>query len=89
MDNQFISNENLQSFNGNKFPNINNAKTNENNMHTKNDWQPFENMSTFKRNFSNVSELVHKCRNSRKLVLLVVFIALFFDNMLLTTVGKT
>ena len=36
----------------------------------------------------SVSELVYKCRHSRKLVLLVVFIALFFDNMLLTTVGK-
>ena len=33
-------------------------------------------------------DFVHECRNSRKLVLLVVFIALFFDNMLLTTVGK-
>lgn len=34
------------------------------------------------------SEIFTKCRGSRKLVLLVVFIALFFDNMLLTTVGK-
>ena len=34
------------------------------------------------------SEMLVRCRNSRKLVLLVVFIALFFDNMLLTTVGK-
>lgn len=33
-------------------------------------------------------EIFTRCRNSRKLVLLVVFIALFFDNMLLTTVGK-
>jgi hypothetical protein len=33
------------------------------------------------------SETVYKCRHSRKLVLLVVFIALFFDNMLLTTIG--
>lgn len=37
---------------------------------------------------STWSELFIRCRNSRQLVLLVVFIALFFDNMLLTTVGK-
>ena len=36
----------------------------------------------------NWTNLVYECRNSRKLVLLVVFIALFFDNMLMTTVGK-
>ena len=36
----------------------------------------------------NAIELIKKCRSSRKLVLLVVFIALFFDNMLLTTIGK-
>jgi len=36
----------------------------------------------------NWKNLVYECRNSRKLVLLVVFIALFFDNMLMTTVGK-
>ena len=36
----------------------------------------------------NWRNLVYECRNSRKLVLLVVFIALFFDNMLMTTVGK-
>lgn len=36
----------------------------------------------------NFLEFVQKCRHSRKLVLLVVFIALFFDNMLLTTIGK-
>ena len=35
-----------------------------------------------------VFEFVRKCRSSPKLVLLVVFIALFFDNMLLTTIGK-
>jgi hypothetical protein len=34
------------------------------------------------------SEIFTKCRGSRRLVLLVVFIALLFDNMLLTTVGK-
>lgn len=38
-----------------------------------------------KRSFLNVFQ---SCRESNKLVLLVVFIALFFDNMLLTTVGK-
>lgn len=37
---------------------------------------------------THLSELKRKCRTSRKLVLLVVFIALFFDNMLLTTIGK-
>ena len=36
----------------------------------------------------NLPKLVFECRNSHKLVLLVVFIALFFDNMLMTTVGK-
>lgn len=35
------------------------------------------------------TEFVRSCRSSRKLVLLVVFIALFFDNMLLTTVGNS
>lgn len=35
------------------------------------------------------TEIFTRCRASRKLVLLVVFIALFFDNMLLTTVGKS
>lgn len=33
-------------------------------------------------------ELLHKCRESRKLVLIIVAIALLLDNMLLTTVGK-
>ncbi len=32
------------------------------------------------------SDLITKSRSSRRLVLLIVFIALFFDNMLLTTV---
>jgi len=32
------------------------------------------------------ADLVSRCRQSRNLVLIVVFIALFFDNMLLTTV---
>ena len=41
--------------------------------------------ANIKRHFT---ELIIKCRQSRSLVLLVVFIALFFDNMLLTTVGK-
>jgi hypothetical protein len=36
----------------------------------------------------NWTEYSNSIRNSRELVLLVVFIALFFDNMLLTTVGK-
>jgi hypothetical protein len=37
---------------------------------------------------NNCVNLTHSLRQSRTLVLLVVFIALFFDNMLLTTVGK-
>ncbi len=32
--------------------------------------------------------MVNECRISRKLVLLVAFLALFFDNMLMTAVGK-
>ncbi len=32
------------------------------------------------------TDLISRCRQSRNLVLIVVFIALFFDNMLLTTV---
>lgn len=44
-----------------------------------------------KSNSFNLKErivnLFQSCRESNKLVLLVVFIALFFDNMLLTTVG--
>jgi DHA1 family solute carrier family 18 vesicular amine transporter 1/2 len=58
-----------------------------------------ENMSSFagpsgaaSRDFTCASlraqfaDLVSRCRQSRNLVLVVVFIALFFDNMLLTTV---
>ena len=41
----------------------------------------------FKEIKLNALEFIGKCRGSRKLVLLVVFIALFFDNMLLTTIG--
>lgn len=33
-------------------------------------------------------EYVVGCRGSRKLILFIVFIAIFLDNMLLTTVGK-
>lgn len=33
-------------------------------------------------------ELVRGCRDSRRLVLLIVAVALLLDNMLLTTVGK-
>ena len=43
------------------------------------------NDSTFLSTWKNV---VNECRISRKLVLLVVFLALFFDNMLMTAVGK-
>ncbi len=43
---------------------------------------------SFKCLSQRFSDLVIACRQSRSLVLLVVFIALFFDNMLLTTVGK-
>lgn len=76
MNTQSISNDNLNTFEGNKFPNISN-----NNHST-------QGMSKLPRDISTLSELVRRCRNSRKLVLMVVFIALFFDNMLLTTVGK-
>jgi len=46
------------------------------------------NQRTFLDQMSTMSfgEIIHSFRNSRKLILLVVFIALFFDNMLLTTV---
>lgn len=49
-----------------------------------------QDMRRLKQEVSNStwSEIFMRCRNSRQLVLLVVFIALFFDNMLLTTVGK-
>jgi hypothetical protein len=36
---------------------------------------------------AKLSGCLTKCRQSRKLVLVIVFIALFLDNMLLTTVG--
>ena len=34
------------------------------------------------------SEFLERCRRSRKLVLIIVAIALLLDNMLLTTVGE-
>lgn len=43
-------------------------------------------MDYFGRNI--LTDLLAKCRNSRRLILIIVFIALFLDNMLLTTVGK-
>jgi hypothetical protein len=48
------------------------------------------NLANITSNFGNMNwpEVIRECRNSRRLVLLVVFIALFFDNMLLTTVGN-
>lgn len=33
-------------------------------------------------------EWLHRCRESRQLVVVIVAIALLLDNMLLTTVGK-
>lgn len=41
-------------------------------------------MDYFGRNI--LTDLLAKCRNSRRLILIIVFIALFLDNMLLTTV---
>ena len=35
-----------------------------------------------------MTECLKRCRSSRKLVLVIVFVALFLDNMLLTTVGQ-
>lgn len=35
----------------------------------------------------NLLELISQYRNNRKILLLIVYIALFLDNMLLTTVG--
>lgn len=35
-----------------------------------------------------IKERFVKCRQSRSLILFIVFVALFLDNMLLTTVGK-
>lgn len=35
-----------------------------------------------------LSELVEKGRHNRKVLLFIVYVALFLDNMLLTTVGK-
>lgn len=35
-----------------------------------------------------VAELIEKYRDNRKVLLLIVYVALFLDNMLLTTIGK-
>ncbi len=78
-----------QKDNGNKFKSefsINNLN-NESANGAKNSF-PQKTFAFFKDFRYNSRELVRSCRNSRKLVLLVVFIALFFDNMLLTTIGK-
>ena len=104
MNEKVINHDSLTSFEGNKINNlygggggggdgstnyINGGNSNENiNWLWK---QPFfqelkEVADEIKNN--SWSEIFTKCRGSRKLVLLVVFIALFFDNMLLTTVGK-
>lgn len=37
---------------------------------------------------SKVSGCINRCRQSRNLVLVIVFIALFLDNMLLSVVGQ-
>lgn len=39
-------------------------------------------------NIQRLKDFWQKWRSSRVLILLIVFIALFLDNMLLTTVGK-
>ena len=38
--------------------------------------------------YFSCKNFLYECRTSRKLVLLVVFIALFFDNMLMTIISK-
>lgn len=88
MNDKVISNDNFpSSFEGNK---LNNLYETSNGGFTSTWKKHFEKISQLKHEYSNStwSEIIYKCRNSRKLVLLVVFIALFFDNMLLTTVGK-
>lgn len=55
------------------------------------DWQTAttEMLQSYFANFdSGWSDLLARCRSSRKLILFIVFVALFLDNMLLTTVGK-
>ena len=82
MSNNF-SNDNLKSFSGSNLPYAENShKWPPKNINHDSSWKSWLNR------LSNMSwsELIHECRNSRRLVLLVVFIALFFDNMLLTTV---
>lgn len=37
---------------------------------------------------SKLVEVLNKYRNNRKVLLFIVYIALFLDNMLLTTVGE-
>ena len=88
----YPNSNNMSSNNiGSASSNLNN-NTNSNNGFSNNS-QPkslIETAMAFKERLDkeSFSDLVHECRNSRKLVLLVVFIALFFDNVLLTTVGK-
>ncbi len=36
-----------------------------------------------------LAELINKYRHNRKMLLFIVYIALFLDNMLLTTVGMS
>lgn len=40
------------------------------------------------RTFELIKDFWYKWRSSRALILVIVFIALFLDNMLLTTVGN-
>lgn len=90
-DYNFNQNANYSNSNNN---NNNNASNKSNNMSgnecSEGCWKIFQPFAKIKYELTNNSwsELIYKCRNSRQLVLLVVFIALFFDNMLLTTVGK-
>lgn len=41
----------------------------------------------FKEKMVSIQGLINEYRNNRKLLLLIVYVALFLDNMLLTTVG--
>jgi hypothetical protein len=92
-----FSNDNIKSVDGSNLPSYqnnpqNNTKTNTSNLNNSSNYSSWKssliNLFNLRKDFWNMnwSEIVHECRNSRRLVLLVVFIALFFDNMLLTTV---
>ena len=97
-DNSF-SNDNIKSFTGNTKHPYFESQPNQSNYNEPNNLSESHN-SSWKNSLANLtniakdfrhahfSDVIKETRNSRRLVLLVVFIALFFDNMLLTTVGN-